>query len=87
MDPQVAALLDRLAALHDALDLALADDGAAVTAGEARARAAAIRGVVGDVEDVLAGLVGGLNVPAFLSGRELSESVRPEAVGRRQPRP
>ena len=69
LDPQVAALLDRLAALHDALDLALADDGAAVTAGEARARAAAIRGVVGDVEDVLAGLVGGLNAPAFVSGR------------------
>ncbi|MGB7981563.1 MAG: hypothetical protein WCF36_12305, partial [Candidatus Nanopelagicales bacterium] len=61
-DPQALALVTRIAALRDALDLALAEDGAAVTAAEARARAARIRAVAGDVEDVLCGLVGGLNI-------------------------
>ena len=63
LDPQVEALLVRLAALHDALDLALVEEGAAVTAAEARGRSAEIRGVVGQVEDVIAGVVGGLNAP------------------------
>ena len=63
LDPQVEALLIRLGALHDALDLALVDDGAAVTAGEARARAAELRAVVGQVQDVIAGVIGGLNAP------------------------
>jgi hypothetical protein len=63
LDPQVEALLVRLAALHDALDLALVEQGAAVTAGEARARAAAILDVLGGVDDVVVGVVGGLNAP------------------------
>jgi hypothetical protein len=63
LDAQVEALLVRLAALHDALDLALVEEGAAVTAAEARGRSAEIRGVVGQVEDVIAGVVGGLNAP------------------------
>jgi hypothetical protein len=63
LDPQVEALLVRLAALHDALDLALVEEGAAVTAAEARARAAEVRAVLGQVEDVIAGVVGGLNAP------------------------
>ena len=36
LDPQVEALLVRLAALHDALDLAPVEEGAAVTAAEAQ---------------------------------------------------
>jgi hypothetical protein len=63
LDPQVEALLVRLAALHDALDLALVEEGAAVTAGEARARAAEVLAVLGGVEDVIVGVVGGLNAP------------------------
>ena len=66
-DPQVEALLVRLAALHDALDLASVEEGAAVTAGEARSRAAAVRAVLGEVEDVVVGVVGGLNAPTRLS--------------------
>jgi hypothetical protein len=64
LDPQVEALLVRLAALHDALDLAAVEEGAAVTAAEARARAAEVLAVRGQVEDVIAGVVGGLNVPS-----------------------
>lgn len=63
LDPQVEALLVRLAALHDALDLALVEEGAAVTAAEARARAAEVRAVLGQVEEVISGVVGGLNAP------------------------
>jgi len=63
LDPEVEALLVRLAALHDALDLARVEEGAAVTAGEARSRAAEVRGVLGEVEDVIVGVVGGLNAP------------------------
>jgi hypothetical protein len=63
LDPQVEALLVRLAALHDALDLARVEEGAAVTAAEARARAAEVLGLLGQVEDVIAGVVGGLNAP------------------------
>lgn len=64
LDPQVEALLVRLAALHDALDLAAVEEGAAVTAAEARARTAEVLAVRGQVEDVIAGVVGGLNVPS-----------------------
>jgi hypothetical protein len=64
LDPRVEALLARLAALHDALDLALIEEGAAVTAGESRARAAEVRGVLGEVEDVIVGVVGGMNAAA-----------------------
>jgi hypothetical protein len=63
LDAQVEALLVRLAALHDVLDLALVEEGAAVTAAEARARAAEVHAVLGQVEDVIAGVVGGLNAP------------------------
>jgi hypothetical protein len=59
----VEALLVRLAALHDALDLARVEEGAAVTAGEARSRAAEVRSVLGEVEDVIVGVVDGLNAP------------------------
>ena len=57
--------------LHDALDLALAEDGAAVTAAESRSRSGELRAVVGHVEDIIAGLGGGLNapVPAGPGGR------------------
>jgi hypothetical protein len=60
LDPQVLALLHRAALVLDALALAGADDGAAVTAGEAQARAAELHALRGRVEDVVAGLVGGL---------------------------
>lgn len=63
VDPQVVALLTRLAALLDALDLATREDGAAITAGEVRARSAEVRGVIGEMEDIVAGVVNGLNVP------------------------
>ncbi len=63
LDPQVEALLVRMAALHDALDLAVVEEGAAVTAAEARARAVEVRTVLGQVEDVIVGVVAGLNVP------------------------
>jgi hypothetical protein len=57
------AVLHRGAVLLDVLQVALADDGAAVTSAEAAARAAEIRQLVGRIEDVLAGVVGGLNAP------------------------
>ena len=63
LDSPVHSLLIRLAVLHDALDLALAEDGAAVTAAESLARSGELRAVVGHVEDIIAGLVGGLNAP------------------------
>lgn len=62
-DPQRSALLGRLGALLDGLDLAQRDDGAAVTAGESRARSAELTAVIGDVEDIVAGVVNGHNVP------------------------
>ncbi len=68
LDPQVAALVTRIAVLRDSLELALVEDGAAVTAAEARTRAARIRAVTGEVEDVLAGVVGGLNAPRVAPG-------------------
>ena len=63
LDSPVHSLLIRLAVLHDALDLALAEEGAAVTAAESRSRSGELRAVVGHVEDIIAGLVGGLNAP------------------------
>jgi len=80
LESQVEALLVRLAALHDALDLALVEEGAAVTAAEARARSAEVRGVLGQVEDVIAGVVGGLNAPAPLAQET---DARPETVADR----
>lgn len=71
LDSPTHSLLIRLAVLHDALDLALVEEGAAVTAAEARSRAGELRAVVGHVEDIISGLVGGLNapVPAGPAGR------------------
>jgi hypothetical protein len=60
--PSAAEVITRAAAVLDALDLALASDGAAVTASQAGARRAAIVGVANTVQDVVAGLVGGLAV-------------------------
>lgn len=62
-DPQVVALLARLAALLDALDLATREEGAAITASEVRARSAEVHGVIGEVQDIVAGVVNGINVP------------------------
>jgi hypothetical protein len=79
LDPQVEALLVRLAGLHDALDLALVEEGAAVTAGEARARTAEVLAVLGHLEDVIAGVVGGLNVaPPPAPGRDASRATAAE---------
>ena len=71
----------RLAALHDALDLARAEEGAAVTAAEARARAAEVQAVLGQVEDVIVGVVGGLNAPTPAA----RGARRPPHDGRRAP--
>ena len=60
--PAGVEVLTRAATVLDALDLALASDGAAVTAGEAGARRAALVEVGNAVADVVAGLVGGLAV-------------------------
>ena len=62
-DPQIEALLVRLGDLRDVLDLALAEEGAAVTAGEALARSGELRTVIGQLDDVVTGVVGGLNLP------------------------
>ncbi len=67
LDPATAALLDRLAGPLDALGLALADDGAAVTAAEAAARRASLVALAGALSDLLVGVVGGLNPPAVLA--------------------
>ena len=64
VDPGVEALLVRLGDLRDVLDLALAEEGAAVTASEALARSAELRTVIGQLDDVITGVVGGLNLPA-----------------------
>jgi hypothetical protein len=61
LDPEVGEILHRAAVVLDALALALADDGAAVTSGEARARSGEIRYLAGRVEDLVAGVIGGLN--------------------------
>jgi hypothetical protein len=77
----VEALLVRLAALHDALDLALVEEGAAVTAAEARARAAEVRAVLGEVEDVVVGVVGGLNAPLPQPPTGILAARRPPTAG------
>lgn len=62
LHPAQQSLLVRLAELHDALDLALLDMGGAVTAAEARARSGEVRAVIGAVEDIICGVIGGMNV-------------------------
>jgi hypothetical protein len=65
LDPGLAAVLHRVALVLDALELALADEGAAVTAGEARARAARLLALHGQLEDlVTAACVGTSMAPA-----------------------
>lgn len=61
LTPGAAALLRRVGSVLDALALALAEDGAAVTAGEAQARRDALRSLAGELADLLCGAVGGLN--------------------------
>ncbi len=63
LDPQMASLLARLGALLDALEVAAKEDGAAVTAGEARARTAELQALICDVEQLLASVVNGVHVP------------------------
>lgn len=54
-------VLHRAATVLDALDMAAADDGAAVTSAEAAGRAAAVRELAGTLEDLVTDVVGGLN--------------------------
>jgi hypothetical protein len=56
-----AMVLLRAARVRDALDLARLDDGAAVTAGEAHARADALRRLADGIDDLLVEVVAGLN--------------------------
>lgn len=69
LDPAVVALVQRVALVLDVLDLAIAEEGAAVTSSEARTRALELRTLAGELEDLLAGLVGGLNVQPVAWGR------------------
>jgi hypothetical protein len=62
LDPAVTALVQRVALVLDVLDLAVAEEGAAVTSAEARSRSLQLRTLGGHLEDLLTGLVGGLNV-------------------------
>lgn len=59
--PAALHVLHRAATVLDALATAGADDGAAVTSSEAAARAAALRHLADDLEDLVAAVVGGLN--------------------------
>jgi hypothetical protein len=54
LDPALAALLQRTGMVLDALELALADDGAAVTAAEARARTTSLHRLHADLVDLVA---------------------------------
>ena len=60
LDPATRDLLSRITTVRDALDLALADDGAAVTSAEARARGDVLANLAGQLEDLLCALVAGL---------------------------
>lgn len=61
-------LLHRIATVLDALELALGDDGAAVTAGEAAARAGHLRRLHGDLTDlVVSAIVGNAVGPSLTS--------------------
>jgi hypothetical protein len=61
-DPALAALLHRVATVLDALELALADDGAAVTAAEARARSAGLLRLHGELVDLVTAVAVGASV-------------------------
>ena len=64
LDPAAADLLARIASVRDALDLARADDGAAVTSGETRARAEVLNSLAGQLEDLLNAVVAGTRTGA-----------------------
>ena len=73
LDAATRDLLGRIATVRDALDLALADDGAAVTSGEARARGDVLASLAGQLEDLLCSLVAGL--PGEIQASPPSSSV------------
>ena len=60
VDGQLASLLARIALILDALDQALREDGAAVTAGEARGRASRLRRLDGELTDLICAAVAGV---------------------------
>lgn len=62
LDRAAAGLLHRIALVLDAVDVALSDEGAAVTAAEARARSRELRALAGQLADLVVGLVAGLNL-------------------------
>ncbi len=62
LDPALSALLHRIAGVLDALDLAAADDGAAVTAAEASDRITALTRLRVDLHDLLVAAVAGCAV-------------------------
>lgn len=57
VDAGARGVLHRVAALQDLLALALADDGAAVTSGEARARADELRRIAHALDDIVVSLI------------------------------
>ncbi|MGB8021066.1 MAG: hypothetical protein WCF04_07565, partial [Candidatus Nanopelagicales bacterium] len=61
VEPTAAGLLQRIVLVLDAVCVASSDEGAAVTAAEARARSGELRSLAGEMEDLLVALVGGLN--------------------------
>ncbi len=62
LDPTLTATLHRVGDVLGALDVALADDGAAVTAGESRARRGALVPLRDGLHDLLVAAVGGAAV-------------------------
>ncbi len=66
---ELAALVTRIGDLRDLLDLALAEDGAAVTAAEADARARGIRSVADQLDDLLVALLAFRAVTASAAAR------------------
>jgi hypothetical protein len=63
-DPALGALLHRIATVLDALELAVGDDGAAVTAAEARARASALHRLHGELVDLVTAVAVGVSMAA-----------------------
>lgn len=82
LDPATASLLERLVGLLDALERALADDGAAVTAAEAGARRLSLVGLADSLADLVVGVLGGLNPPGVPTAAE----VPPRSAAQRGPR-
>lgn len=65
-DPQLVTLLQRTGLVLDALDQALGDEGAAVTASEARAREAHLHRLRGQLCDLVSGVIIGAGIPATI---------------------